>query len=97
MTRSEALPSSGALEEVRRLADPSAVILGAARLVGGQHANTWRVDTEQIADDFLAAYEAATGQAVGEMRLWDTWAVARSDDAVGPGPRTTCRWAALTR
>ncbi len=37
---------------------------------------------EQIADDFLAAYEAATGQAVGEMRLWDTWAVARSDDEV---------------
>jgi aminoglycoside phosphotransferase (APT) family kinase protein len=261
MTRSEALPSSGALEEVRRLAGPSAVVLGAARLEGGQHASTWRVDTEnpptsvvvrqfpvddpaplreqrvlraldglggmapvllggdlnrrwskyptsliswldgqpditptdprgwarqlgralaalhtvpterlgelpnvfdrsggsqeilggplaaevrsrwpqvvrspevlthcdywsgnvvwrdgrltgivdwsdgsrgprgfdlgwcrldlvllfdeQIADDFLAAYEAATGQAVGEMRLWDTWAVARSDDAVG--------------
>jgi hypothetical protein len=247
MTRSEALPSSGALEEVRRLAGPSAVVLGAARLEGGQHANTWRVDTEnpstsvvvrqfpvgdpaplreqrvlraldglggmapvllgsdlnrrwskyptsliswldgqpditptdpggwarqlgralaalhtvpterlaelpsvfdrsggsqeilggplaakvrshwpqvvrspevlthcdywsgnvvwrdgrltgiidwcrldlvllfdeQIADDFLAAYEAATGQAVGEMRLWDTWAVARSDEVVG--------------
>ena len=46
MTRSEALPSSGALEEVRRLAGPSAVILGAPRLEGGQHANTWRVDTE---------------------------------------------------
>jgi aminoglycoside phosphotransferase (APT) family kinase protein len=46
MTRSEALPSSGALEEVRRLAGPSAVVLGAARLEGGQHANTWRVDTE---------------------------------------------------
>jgi aminoglycoside phosphotransferase (APT) family kinase protein len=38
---------------------------------------------EQIADDFLAAYEAATGQAVGEIRRWDAWAVARSDDAVG--------------
>lgn len=38
---------------------------------------------EQIADDFLDAYEAATGQAVDEMRLWDCWAVARSDDAVG--------------
>jgi aminoglycoside phosphotransferase (APT) family kinase protein len=25
---------------------------------------------EQIADDFLAAYEAGTGQAVAEMRLW---------------------------
>jgi aminoglycoside phosphotransferase (APT) family kinase protein len=38
---------------------------------------------EKIADDFLAAYEAETGQTVDEMRLWDCWAVARSDDAVG--------------
>jgi aminoglycoside phosphotransferase (APT) family kinase protein len=38
---------------------------------------------EQIADDFLAAYEAGTGQVVGEVRLWDCWAVARSDHAVG--------------
>jgi len=46
MTRSEALPSPGALEEVRRLAGPSAAVLGAAPLEGGQHASTWRVDTE---------------------------------------------------
>lgn len=46
MTRSETLPSSGALEEVRRLAGSSAVVLGAVRLEGGQHADTWRVDTE---------------------------------------------------
>src|SRR3954466_2113504 len=45
MTRSEALPSSGALEEVRRLAGSSAVIVGAVRLEGGQHGDTWRVDT----------------------------------------------------
>lgn len=38
---------------------------------------------EQTADDFLAAYEAEAGQAVGEIRLWDRWAAARSDDAVG--------------
>ncbi len=49
MTRSEALLSSGALEEVRRLAGPSAVVLGATRLEGGQHADTWRVDTENPA------------------------------------------------
>jgi len=49
MTRTEALPSPGALEEVRRLAGPSAAILGAARLEGGQHASTWRVDTENPA------------------------------------------------
>lgn len=46
MTRSDALPSPGALEEVRRLAGPSAAILGVARLEGGQHADSWRVDTE---------------------------------------------------
>lgn len=45
MTRSEALPSSGALEEVRRLAGPSAVVLDVVRLEGGQHADTWRVET----------------------------------------------------
>jgi aminoglycoside phosphotransferase (APT) family kinase protein len=49
MTRSETLPSSGVLEEVRRLAGPSAVVQGAARLKGGQHADTWRVDTENPA------------------------------------------------
>jgi aminoglycoside phosphotransferase (APT) family kinase protein len=49
MARSEALPSSGALEEVRRLAGPSAVVVGIARLEGGQHADTWRVDTENPA------------------------------------------------
>jgi Ser/Thr protein kinase RdoA (MazF antagonist) len=38
---------------------------------------------EQVADDLLAAYEAGIGRAVGEMRLWDCWAAARSDDAVG--------------
>lgn len=49
MTRSEALPSPGALEEVRRLAGSSAAVLGAERLEGGQHADTWRVDTENPA------------------------------------------------
>jgi aminoglycoside phosphotransferase (APT) family kinase protein len=45
MTQSDVLPSSGALEEVRRLAGSSAVILAVTRLEGGQHADTWRVDT----------------------------------------------------
>lgn len=45
MTRPEALPSPGALEEVRRLAGPSAAVASVARLEGGQHADTWRVDT----------------------------------------------------
>jgi aminoglycoside phosphotransferase (APT) family kinase protein len=46
MTGPEVLPSPGALEEVRRLAGPSAVIADVARLQGGQHADTWRVDTD---------------------------------------------------
>ncbi len=40
-----ALPSVGALEEVRRLAGPSATIESMVSLEGGQHAATWRVDT----------------------------------------------------
>ena len=46
MSCSEHLPSAGALEKVRRLAGLSAEIVGVARLEGGQHADTWRVDTE---------------------------------------------------
>ena len=38
-------PSAGALEEVRRLAGSSAVIQSVVSLEGGQHADTWRVDT----------------------------------------------------
>lgn len=49
MTRPGDLPSPGALEEVRRLAGPSAAIVGVARLAGGQHAETWRVDTDNPA------------------------------------------------
>lgn len=53
MTRSEDLPSAGALEEVRRLAGPSAAVVGMSRLGGGQHADTWRVDTEDPARSFV--------------------------------------------
>jgi aminoglycoside phosphotransferase (APT) family kinase protein len=42
----EIAPSAGALEEVRRLAGPSAAIRNVLRLEGGQHADTWRVDTD---------------------------------------------------
>jgi aminoglycoside phosphotransferase (APT) family kinase protein len=33
---------------------------------------------ERVADVFLLAYEDATGHRVGDMALWDGWAVARS-------------------
>lgn len=49
MTRPEDRPSTGALEEVRCLAGPSAVLAGAERFEGGQHSKTWRVDTENPA------------------------------------------------
>jgi aminoglycoside phosphotransferase (APT) family kinase protein len=42
----EVRPSPGALEHVRRLAGTSAAIRTLTRLEGGQHADTWRVDTE---------------------------------------------------
>jgi aminoglycoside phosphotransferase (APT) family kinase protein len=45
MVRSQLSPSAAALEEVRRLAGPRAVIRSLMRLEGGQHADTWRVDT----------------------------------------------------
>jgi aminoglycoside phosphotransferase (APT) family kinase protein len=53
MTRAEDPPSSGALEEIRRLVGPSAVVVGVARLEGGQHAETWRVDTENPASSVV--------------------------------------------
>jgi hypothetical protein len=37
---------------------------------------------ERIADVFLGAYESAIGRAIGDMPLWDGWAVARSHHAV---------------
>ena len=45
MARPEPLPSTGALEQVRRLAGSSATIDSVARLHGGQHAAAWRVET----------------------------------------------------
>lgn len=44
-----ALPSEGALEEVRRLAGSSATIESVVSLEGGQHAITWRVETARPA------------------------------------------------
>jgi Ser/Thr protein kinase RdoA (MazF antagonist) len=46
MVHSELSPSAGALEEARRLAGSSAAIQSVTRLKGGQHADTWRIDTE---------------------------------------------------
>jgi aminoglycoside phosphotransferase (APT) family kinase protein len=45
MVHAELSPSAGALEQVRRLAGSSAAIRSVMRLEGGQHADTWRVDT----------------------------------------------------
>jgi Phosphotransferase enzyme family len=49
MHESGLLPSRGALDAVRRLAGFSAAIVDVARLPGGQHAETWRVDTKDPA------------------------------------------------
>lgn len=49
MPQSKEAPSSATLEAVRRLAGPSAAIQSVTQLEGGQHADTWRVDTEDPA------------------------------------------------
>lgn len=73
MTRSEVLPSAGALEEVRRLAGSSAVILNVARLEGGQHADTWRVDTDDPAFSAVVRQFPVADSAAGhEQRVLRT-------------------------
>ena len=73
MTRFEVLPSAGALEEVRRLAGSSAVILDVTRLEGGQHAETWRVDTDQPAFSVVVRqFPIADSAACREQRVLRT-------------------------
>ena len=73
MTRSEVLPSAGALEEVRRLAGSSAVIVDVARLEGGQHADTWRVDTDNPAFSVVVRQFPVADSAAGrEQRVLRT-------------------------
>jgi aminoglycoside phosphotransferase (APT) family kinase protein len=43
----------GALDEVRRLAGRAASIAGVTRLAGGQHADTWKVDTDRPATSVI--------------------------------------------
>lgn len=67
MAEAEILPSSGALEQARRLAGPSAAIRAVRRLEGGQHADTWRVDTENplysvIVREFPVADDAGAAE-----------------------------------
>jgi hypothetical protein len=70
MTRYHHPPSAGALEEVRRLAGPSAVILDFARLEGGQHAQTWRVDTDNPAfSAVVREFPRADAAACREQRV----------------------------
>jgi aminoglycoside phosphotransferase (APT) family kinase protein len=70
MARSKNLPPPGALEEVRRLAGPSATIAGVARLEGGQHAETWRLDTEKPANSVVVRqFPMGDPAAVHEQRV----------------------------
>jgi aminoglycoside phosphotransferase (APT) family kinase protein len=70
MTRSEVLPSAGALEEARRLAGPAAEIREVARLDGGQHADTWRVDIDNPAFSVVVRQFPVADSAAGhEQRV----------------------------
>lgn len=60
---------------------------GAARGPRGYDLGWCRLDLvllfdANIADVFLSAYERATGAALGDAALWDSWAAARSHDNV---------------
>jgi aminoglycoside phosphotransferase (APT) family kinase protein len=73
MTQSEVLPSAGALEEARRLAGASAVIRDVARLDGGQHAQTWRIDTDNPASSVVVRqFPIADRAAFHEQRVLRT-------------------------
>ncbi len=60
-----ALPSEGALKEVRRLAGSSATIESVVSLEGGQHAATWRVDTATPARTVVVRQFPAGDSAAG--------------------------------
>jgi aminoglycoside phosphotransferase (APT) family kinase protein len=47
MTKFKTQPATGVLDEVRHLAGPAAAVRNVTRLEGGQHAEVWRVDTEE--------------------------------------------------
>lgn len=70
MVHSEGQPSSGALEAVRLLAGPSAEIAKITRLEGGQHTDTWRVETERpAASAVVRQFPPADTDAANEQRV----------------------------
>jgi aminoglycoside phosphotransferase (APT) family kinase protein len=50
--------------------------------IGWCRLDLFLLDGARVADVFLDAYEDATGGALGDVSLWDAWAVARSHDGV---------------
>ncbi|MGI8712522.1 MAG: phosphotransferase family protein [Solirubrobacteraceae bacterium] len=73
MAQSEIQPSFGALEKVRRLAGSLAAIRTVTRLEGGQHSDTWRVDTEDPAHSVvIRQFPVADHAAAGEQRVLQT-------------------------
>jgi aminoglycoside phosphotransferase (APT) family kinase protein len=68
-----AVPSRGALDEVRRLAGPSATIERVLSLKGGQHAATWRVDTASPARTMVVRqFPAGDAAAAHETQVLQT-------------------------
>jgi aminoglycoside phosphotransferase (APT) family kinase protein len=68
-----AVPSPGALAEVRWLAGPSATIERVLSLKGGQHAATWRVDTATPARTMVVRqFPAGDSAAAHETRALQT-------------------------
>ncbi len=78
MVDAELSPSAGALEEVRRLAGSSAAIQSVIRLEGGQHADTWRVDTANP-ELTVVVRQFPTADSAGAEEQW----VLRTIDGLG--------------
>ncbi len=58
------------LEEVRRLGGPSATVVGVSRLEGGQHAETWRIDTaDPTSSVVVRQFPPGDSAALGEERV----------------------------
>jgi aminoglycoside phosphotransferase (APT) family kinase protein len=88
-----AVPSQGALDEVRRLAGPSATIERVLSLKGGQHAATWSVDTASPARTMVVRQFPARDSAAAH----ETQALQMLDGLGGLAPKLlgsdlTGRW-----
>ncbi len=94
MDHSELSPSPGALREVQRLAGASAVIRSVVKLEGGQHADTWKVDTANPALTVVVRqFPAGDPAAAHEQRVLH---VLDGLGGLAPRPLGNGRWSLIS-